>query len=99
TRSKRDWSSDVCSSDLLRHFHVAEPDDAVLDPLQTHEVAAVDDLDARPVALDDERRDLLRVGVACHDDVELGDRPVGAPELLARSEERRVGKGGSSRWL
>ena len=43
----------------------------------------MDDLDTRPVALDDERRDFLRVGVARHDDVELRDRPVGAPELFA----------------
>ena len=40
---------------LLRHAHVVEADDAVLDRLQAHEVAAVLDLDARPRRLDDER--------------------------------------------
>ena len=47
-----------------------EPDDAVLDRLQAHEVAADDDLDAGPALLDDEGRDLLRVRVTRHDDEE-----------------------------
>ena len=68
---------------LLRDADVREADDAVLDGLQAHEVAADDDLDAGPGPLDDERRDLLRVGVPRHDDEELGDRAVRAPELLA----------------
>ena len=43
----------------------------------------MDDLDARPVFFHDEGGDLARVGMLRHDDEELGDRAVGAPELLA----------------
>ena len=50
------------------------------------------DLDAGPVLLDDEGRDLLRVGVPRHDDEELGDGAVGAPELLAVQDVVAVGR-------
>ena len=46
-------------------------------------MAAPHDLDARPVALDDEGGDAARVGVARHHDVEFGQGAVRAPQLLA----------------
>ena len=52
-------------------------------PPQAHEVESLDDFDARPVHLDDERRDRPAVGVPGHDDDDVGHRPVRAPELLA----------------
>ena len=67
---------------LRRHLHVGEPDDPVLQRLESHEVEPLHHLDAGPVRLDDERRDLLRTG-ARHDHHQLGDGAVGAPELLA----------------
>jgi len=81
---------------LLRDADLREADDAVLDGPQPHEVAADDDLDARRRPLDDERRDLLRIRVPRHDDEEVGDRAVGAPELLAVENVvafRRAGDG------
>ena len=62
----------------------------VADAAQPHELAAVHDLDARRVRLDDERRDLLllfavddlRRRLRHHDD-QLGLRAVRAPQLLA----------------
>ena len=88
---------------LARYAHVAKADDAVRERLETHEVTAVLDLHARPIGVDDEGADLLRRGVARHHDEELGERAVGAPELLAvqqkhvavthrrRGEARRIG--------
>src|SRR5207237_1071786 len=79
---------------FARHADVVESDDAVLDGLEAHEAAAVDDFHARPRLLDDERGDLLaRLAVddgvrrPRHDDEEFGARPVGAPELLAVEDE------------
>ena len=68
---------------LTRNADVPEADDAVLDAADPHEVQSVDDLDARPIHLDDERGDLSRVRVPGHDHDDLGHRPVRAPELLA----------------
>src|SRR4030095_734707 len=62
---------------------LGEADDAVLDRSQPHEMAADDDLDARPGLFDDEGGDLLRVRMAGHDHEELGDRAVRAPEFFA----------------
>ena len=49
---------------LHRHLHVGEPDDAVLERLEAHEVEPLHHLDAGPVGLDDERGDLLRARCA-----------------------------------
>src|SRR5690349_24493966 len=69
TRSLRDWSSDVCSSDLEQLQRLADVVVAVLAAL-----------------LDEDR--LVDAGVL--------ERPQRAPQV--RSEERRVGKDGTSRW-
>src|SRR5699024_11833213 len=84
TRSKRDWSSDVCSSDLFALFGEFEPpldrarglgqDGAVRGPAPTPEGAAA--------AVEEGEPDVVALG------------PGG--DLLLRSEERRVGKEGGS---
>src|SRR5204863_2058576 len=75
---------------LTRHAHVREPHDLILDRLEPHEAAAMHDLHARRVRLDDERSDLLAwlsvhdgVRRARHDDEQVSARAVRAPELLA----------------
>src|SRR5207245_7728664 len=69
TRCYRDWSSDVCSSDLL-----------------------LIDRDANDTAAEYARARIREVV----DDPELAERL--SPRNHPRSEERRVGKEGRSRW-
>src|SRR5206468_7059449 len=97
TRSDRDWSSDVCSSDLT--FGT-----------QDHNVPTTDR--TKPIADPDSaaqiemmRRNCRESGVRLFDlgAPEQGIVHVIGPELGLtqpgmRSEERRVGKGGSVRW-
>src|SRR4051794_41206892 len=83
TRWTGDWSSDVCSSDLLMHLGVAAGPEPVPRPLElAHQLAVVVDL----AVLDDDDRAVL-----------VGDRLVAARQV-DRSEERRVGKEGRGRW-
>src|SRR5207253_4418038 len=90
TRWPRDWSSDVCSSDLrhLRLWRVGRDADAHLatlfDPKRT--VGAV--LQAAPLV----DRTGGRPGVPEH-----GAVAEQRESYLVRSEERRVGKGGRAR--
>src|SRR5699024_11686545 len=84
TRSKRDWSSDVCSSDLNRLLkRVRDFAQVRFDGHITKEVAdyALDLLDVDKEGLDQTDRDLLLAMIE-----KFGGGPV-------RSEERRVGKG------
>src|SRR3712207_7520421 len=81
TRYWRDWSSDVCSSDLEREGLAAEL-------LDGHE--HMDDRAKRRAVIVDVGRFLQR-----------GEGPLQellALQVLARSEERRVGKECRSRW-
>src|SRR2546430_12787946 len=82
TRFDCDWSSDVCSSDLLRGV-VADAHD-----LRMPSVAGADLLVARPVD--------LAIAVARLDRRHAVDLLVDG--FQARSEERRVGKECRSRW-
>src|SRR2546421_8407311 len=91
TSSDRDWSSDVCFSDLLAR-------DA---PPVTELVQAVG---ARPIFMEAERHDRL-VAAVSHAAFVLSTAYVlavaGSPDwadMQGRSEERRVGKEGRSRW-
>src|SRR5690606_41110958 len=90
TRFSRDWSSDVCSSDLGKGTVAdrvagltAGGDDYVTKPFSLEEVVA-------------RLRGLIRrCGTA---DRRSGSMLVVGDLTLDRSEERRVGKGGRSWW-
>src|SRR5207249_8222795 len=80
TRSKRDWSSDVCSSDLDEVVVLVEP-------------ARIDMLDVRAVLLTNDALDVLEVSL--NEEVRPVERrhvETKRLPLIARSEERRVGK-------
>src|SRR5207249_8675443 len=89
TRSKRDWSSDVCSSDLACARRA-------LGDRELAEAGQADLVAARQLVGDLPERRLDRLfGLAVAQTGLLGDR---ACELGLRSEERRVGKEWRSRW-
>src|SRR3712207_7833339 len=83
TRYWRDWSSDVCSSDLAANYYVAEINEAFV----RLGVEYAQYLERGGVPLTDV------VVKYTKDDADAGD----IPERL-RSEERRVGKECRSRW-
>src|SRR5207249_9308537 len=92
TRSKRDWSSDVCSSDLLRTFlEVAKLE---------HLGHAADVLGADQSTVS---RKIVRLetefGVPLFERIGRSIRLTQAGRRLVRSEERRVGKGCRSGWV
>src|SRR5699024_11437067 len=88
TRSKRDWSSDVCSSDLDREDvavgcdRPAEQREVVEQPLGDEAVLAV--------------TEQVRLGVALGELLVPGSGDVRQVAELGRSEERRVGEGDRS---
>src|SRR5690606_40608527 len=83
TRFSRDWSSDVCSSDLTYvRFHVRY---SVLVGM----ICLKDRDDGAPVLVDDE---VTHLGTGDHFSEFLKRR------IVERSEERRVGKECGSRW-
>src|SRR5699024_11542201 len=85
TRSKRDWSSDVCSSDLF-FAHTADH--------------LFGEVWSRPGLSHRDRRLLLLGALTAQGNTDVADIQVGAalgngeltPDELERSEERRVGK-------
>src|SRR5690606_40555330 len=91
TRFSRDWSSDVCSSDLggaLARSYIASTHDAEIFDRNVRELANI-------VAA-------IEHGIASG----RGDATLAAIVLFwplvergMRSEERRVGKGGIARWV
>src|SRR5207249_9737918 len=84
TRSKRDWSSDVCSSDLERPPRGREaPQDRPQEQRREHLEERRGDV---PHA--DEEPEVVREDAREHEGREKGEREDGH----ARSEERRVGK-------
>src|SRR5207247_3802013 len=98
TRSTRDWSSDVCSSDLMRSlvFELKTQYDYVLIDCP----AGIEQGFKNAIAGADEAVVVATPEVSSIRDA---DRVVGllaAADVPARlrSEERRVGKGGSSLW-
>src|SRR5690606_39864359 len=83
TRFSRDWSSDVCSSDLADTFHN-----------DLHKGLKADYILANPpFNIKDWGGEKLREDVRW----QFGTPPVGNANY-ARSEERRVGKEGRYRW-
>src|SRR2546421_8291724 len=83
TRSDRDWSSDVCSSDLIGRLIEATDEEAIL---------RNDLFDRRPVRHWGSGRVTL-LGDAAHPPT-----PNLGQGACQRSEERRVGKECRSRW-
>src|SRR5256884_3506409 len=82
TRCSRDWSSDVCSSDLIERIHVCARGEQVAgDGIETATA-----LQGQGAAEAGDHR----VGQAFHQLVVL--------DVVSRSEERRVGKECRSRW-
>src|SRR5699024_11952505 len=85
TRSKRDWSSDVCSSDLgAGHAHEAPG------------LALATTVEAIRVHTEGDRDDPVRVHAEVRRDIR--SRVPGDRDDLVRSEERRVGKEWRARW-
>src|SRR5699024_12219861 len=89
TRSKRDWSSDVCSSDLAARYILASPAPAFL--TETLPGAEEGDYDEEAMSILKTSREAVRNLLA---DTR---RPIGQTLALVllygcRSEERRVGK-------
>src|SRR5699024_12187049 len=87
TRSKRDWSSDVCSSDLLAMAHIS-----LDDPMRNafHEVM----IPARPPAMTSLPQSVDPNMVVRASAVTRSCEPSWS---AGRSEERRVGKEGRAR--
>src|SRR3546814_14793458 len=88
-----DWSSDVCSSDLLRAVEFAEAADR-----RDRFILALDDI-ARPTMVDHfgdgtaaEGDDRRGAGHSLYHHQAKGFGPVDGEQQGARSEERRVGK-------
>src|SRR5699024_11813600 len=93
TRSKRDWSSDVCSSDLDLHRATLEEAPALGDPV---------DLVQRPPEGPDVSRGRPQGTAETGDQADAGGRGVDHLVQRAgegRSEERRVGKTRSLRTM
>src|SRR5206468_6623632 len=91
TRSDRDWSSDVCSSDLPEPAHEV---DALVGPL-------VADAEHGPEDALLEEGDVERAAGIAAVDRRLGQLeaiPAALQIEAERSEERRVGKECRSRW-
>src|SRR5256884_4777193 len=85
TRCSRDWSSDVCSSDLYFQFSIA-------DDLRGHYGAWDKSFRSQITVVNDSGHSLRELCV--HG---LGWQ-MRSDSLNQRSEERRVGKEGRSRW-
>src|SRR5690606_39894894 len=84
TRFSRDWSSDVCSSDL--HLAIGLKESVYTGGIQRERLTMV----AVPVS----RQKMIVKHVGHHRRIV----PQFRPESLLRSEERRVGKECRSRW-
>src|SRR5207248_6663305 len=98
TRSYGDWSSDVCSSDLVEVVRVF-----TLDLLEKRNRSLVFFAHEKRRRFVEDREERRHVGgprrIFAQDRLHVRGHIAEARELLAiRSEERRVGKGCGSRW-
>src|SRR2546429_2651761 len=84
TRCSRDWSSDVCSSDLY-----SEGSDGIL-VLATR-------FRTRPIQ-EDTREEVRKLQAKLKEHLETAQKIQGDVKTIERSEERRVGKECRSRW-
>src|SRR3989442_996101 len=83
TRCGRDWSSDVCSSDLLNSAQMREADRRTIEEIGIPSLVLMENAGRQVVAaMEAMYGDLLERQVA----------------VVCRSEERRVGKECRSRW-
>src|SRR5205807_3443924 len=98
TRLQGDWSSDVCSSDLAGDARVGTAKRPRLDdPRRTELPQLPGRVRRRRRALPYAGRDRGRI--VGRDGTADPPRPGGGRPLLGRSEERRVGKEGRTRWV
>src|SRR5207247_5629368 len=93
TRSTRDWSSDVCSSDLYQLSFVSPGDVHCEGTLQGHE-ADFAQITAQSLGFIGGQ---VNVSIASGTQIALDGTPI-STGFGARSEERRVGKECRSRW-
>src|SRR5207249_6126899 len=98
TRSKRDWSSDVCSSDLM-----TAPNHLLTSAGGNQHPSAFADLDGkRFVAISEPNRgrldEALVKWLTGGDGIRARHMHCDSYEFAPRSEERREGQGGESRW-
>src|SRR5206468_5480645 len=93
TSSDRDWSSDVCSSDLVRHLPAEKRGELETTVGSLLLILARDEaVRARGLPPGPEREGRVQVAVTLNEHAWRN----GADQLPRRSEERRVGKGGRS---
>src|SRR5690606_39768676 len=94
TRFSRDWSSDVCSSDLRFAAPLAAPSFLALDPSRRTLVAVTEDAPGAVTAfLVSDAGQLTAASTAPSG----GQSPCHVTVTGTRSEERRAGQGGG-RW-
>src|SRR5690606_41184678 len=98
TRFSRDWSSDVCSSDLYTrtYYRPSELSGNSYAAMFTPLVAPGQTLRAR-VYLPEDAPDSARAALYVYDD-NAGEYHQAEGQPLTRSEERRVGKECRTRW-
>src|SRR2546427_12785036 len=89
TRFDCDWSSDVCSSDLVEFDRIVIETTGLADPGPVAQTFFMDDEIAETYLIDS----ILTLVDAKHANQQLDDR-----QEARRSEERRVGKECRSRW-
>src|SRR5690606_40778223 len=95
TRFSRDWSSDVCSSDLIKAYQ----EGLIQDELVEHPKCSRDEHLREDIKLEELSK--LKPTFSEKGVVTAGSASGivdGAASLLIRSEERRVGKECRSRW-
>src|SRR5699024_11434096 len=97
TRSKRDWSSDVCSSDLSSLIGRSPAGRA--GGGEQHGQPGAADLQQGAVLEGDGGADPLPVDEGAVGGAEIGGDQGRIGLRAQRSEERRVGKGGRGWWL
>src|SRR5207302_8273870 len=96
TRFSRDWSSDVCSSDLIginSNDSVKYPDDS----FEAMQAEAKREAFVFPYLFDESQTVAREYGAVCTPDFYVFEN-VKREEYRERSEERRVGKECRLRW-
>src|SRR5699024_12106113 len=97
TRSKRDWSSDVCSSDLVYQIYVNEIVFGSTNQKSCEEFSRMM-MQKFEMTMMGELNYFLGFQVKQIKDVTFISQTKYTQELLKRSEERRVGKESRTRW-